>query len=254
MGAWVKSLSLLVCILASFLTITSFKLAGTGIPWVVVAAVFFITSATMLHNDWHDRFHDVRKGKMLALQHPGAFLLWLAAFWATAVGLIAIVAVQDTRLGIGLAIMQVVGLLHPEARMIPLVPIALVSLASASPAVLPLAAGANSEKLWPLFLSVALVIFGREITKDIDDKEIDGGYKWTIPLMLGEQRSRIMAAVAIVASLAVAVAKVSLMVLPGACLALLAAVALVRGKDPSTSRQYLDLGMAFVTLTLITFG
>ena len=242
-----------VCVLASFLAITGFALAGTSISWVAVVAVFFIASATMLQNDWRDRFHDVRKGKVLACKHQGAFFTLLSAFWAVCVGLIALAAVHDTSIGVALAILAVAGVVYSETRMVPLVPIALVSLASACPALLPLAAGANSEKLWPLFLSATLIVFAREITKDLDDKKIDGGYKWTIPLVLGEQRSRILAAVTIVAGL-VAVAKVSLMILPAASLAVIAAVALVRGAEPSTSRKYLDSGMALVIIILITFG
>ena len=253
MSAWVKSLRLSVCILASFLAITGFTPAGTDISWVTVAAVFFGPSATMLQNDWRDRFHDVRKGKMLAYQHPGKFLALLSVFWLVSGGLIALAAVHDTSVGIALAILAVAGILYSETRMIPFVPIVLVSLASASPAALPLATGTSSEKLWLLFLSATLVVFAREVTKDLDDKQIDGGYKWTIPLAFGEQRSRILAAVVIVAGL-VAAAKVSLAILPAASLAVIAAVALVRGVRPSTSRKYLDAGMALVILTLITFG
>ena len=253
MSAWIKSMRLSVCILASFLAITGYTLVGTGTSWVAVAAVFFIASATMLQNDWRDRFHDIRKGKVLAYQHAGKFLALLSVFWLVSGGLIALAAVHDTSVGVALAILAVAGVVYSETRMIPFVPIVLVSLASASPAALPLAAGTSSEKLWLLFLSATLVVFAREITKDLDDKQIDGGYKWTIPLAFGEQRSRILAAVIIVAGL-VAAAKVSLAILPAASLAVIASVTLVRGVKPSTSRKYLDAGMALVILTLITFG
>jgi len=252
-SAWFKSLRLSVCILASFLAITGFTLAGTGISWVAVMAVFFIASATMLQNDWRDRFHDISKGKVLACQQAGKFLVLLSVFWLISGGLIALTVVHDTSVGVALVIVAAAGIVYSETRMIPFVPIVLVSLASASPVALPIVAGASSEKLWLLFLSATLVVFAREITKDMDDKQIDGGYKWTIPLAFGEQRSRILAAVVIVAGL-VAAAKVSLAILPAASLAVIAAVALVRGMKPSTSRKYLDAGMALVILTLITFG
>lgn len=253
MGAWIKSLRLFVCVLASFLAIIGFVLAGIGISWVAVAAVFFIASATMLQNDWRDRFHDIRKDKVLACQHAGKFLASLSTFWLVSGGLITLAAVHDTSIGIALAILAVAGVVYSETRMVPFVPIALVSLASASPVALSLAAGANSEKLWLLFLSATLVVFAREITKDLDDNQIDGGYKWTIPLAFGEQHSRILAAVVVVAGL-VAAAKVSLLILPAASLAVIAAIGLVRDARPSTSRKYLDMGMALVILTLITFG
>lgn|SRR3989344_4595939 len=253
MRAWIKSLRLFVCVLASFLAITGFKLAGADTSWVAVAAVFFIASATMLQNDWRDRFHDVRKGKKLVLQHQGAFLALLLAFWAVCGGLIVIVAVHNYRVGAVLAIVALAGIAYSETRKIPLVPIMLVSLASASPAVLPLVSGANSEKLWPLFLSVTLVIFAREITKDLGDKHIDGGYKWTIPLVLEDQRSRILVAVATVAGL-IAATSVSLTILPAASLTFVGVVLLVRGASPRMSRKFFDAGMALVILTLIAFG
>ena len=102
-------------------------------------------------------------------------------------------------------------------------------------------------------MSATLVIFAREITKDLDDKQIDGGYKWTIPLAFGEQRSRILAAVVIVAGF-VAAAKVSLMILPAASLTFVGVVLLVRGASPRMSRKFFDAGMALVILTLIAFG
>lgn len=176
----------------------------------------------------------------------------LSAFWLVSGGLIALAAVNDMSIGVALAILAVAGVVYSETRMISFVPIVLVSLASASPAALPLVAGANSEKLWLLFLSATLIVFAREITKDLDDKQIDGGYKWTIPLAFGEQHSRILAAVVIVAGLAAA-AKVSLVILPATSLAIIASIMLVRGVKPSTSRKYLDAGMALVILTLITF-
>lgn len=253
MSAWIKSLRLSVCVLASFLAITGFTLVGTRISWVAVMAVFFIASATMLQNDWRDRFHDIRKGKVLAYQHAGKFLASLSMFWLVSGGLIALATVHDTGVGVALAILAVAGVVYSETRMIPFVPIVLVSLASASPVALPLAAGVNSEKLWLLFLSATLVVFAREITKDLDDKQIDSGYKWTIPLAFGEKCSRIPAAIVVVAGLAAAT-KVSLLILPAASLAVIAAGVLVSGAKPSTSRKYLDAGMAFAILTLMTFG
>ncbi len=253
MGAWVKSLRLSVCFLASLLTVTGFRVAGLATPWAAVAAVFFITCATMLQNDWRDKYHDSRKGKTLALQQQGAFLVWLLVFWAVCGGLIIVAAVHNAGVGIALAILALVGIAYSETRRIPLVPVTLVSLASASPVALPLFSGANPERFWLLFLSVSLVIFAREITKDLEDMHIDGDYKWTLPLALGDQRSRIIAAVAVVAGF-LALANMSLTILPAASLMFVGAILLVRGARPRTSRKWLDVGMAFTILTLIAFG
>jgi len=251
-SAWIKSLRLSVGILASFLTVTSFKVAGASVPWIVVIAVFFIVSATMLQNDWRDRFHDVRKGKVLVYKHPRVFLAWLLVFWIVSIILITLVAVHDMGVGITLAILAIIGAIYSEIRMIPFASIVIVSFASASPAVLPFLAGVNSEKLWLLFSSVALIIFAREITKDLDDKQIDVSYKWTIPLVLGDWRSRVLAVIAIVVGLIIAM-KVSLIIIPAISFVIIGAVVLFRGAKPSTSRKYFDIGIALIIFSLITF-
>ena len=45
-------------------------------------------------------------------------------------------------------------------------------------------------QMLPLFGAAALLVFGREILKDVEDEEIDGGYKWTIPLAYGNRAAR----------------------------------------------------------------
>ena len=252
MSAWIKCLRLPVCILASFLTITSFVLAKISISWIAVLSVYFIASATMLQNDWRDRFHDVRKGKKLASEHKKAFLALLIVVWMISAGLIAFTIVDNATLGIVLTIVAIVGLVYSETRKIPLVPIVIVSFVSAGPALLPLTNGANSEKLLPLFFSTTLVIFAREITKDLDDKKIDSGYKWTIPLALTERHSRILSAIAIIVGFLIIV-KVSLIIFPVTIFAVITGILLVRGAKLSIIRKYLDIEMAFVIFIIIIF-
>lgn len=250
MMAWVKSLRLSVCVLESFLAATGFVLAGMRVSRVATAVVFLGMVANMLQNDWRDRFHDIRKGKTLAYERPRAFLALLTAVWVVDAGLIILASASNAKLGITLATLGAAGMVYSETRRIPVAPIAIVSLVSAGPVILPLADGASSEKLLPLFMSTILVIFAREVAKDIDDEGIDRGYKWTIPLALGGRRSRALAAAAIVLGSAVA-AKVSLAVLPGAAIMVAAAVALARGAKPHTVRRCLDAGMALAILALI---
>ena len=250
---WIKSLRLPICFLAGLLAIAGFKIADIPISWLSVAAVFFGMCATMLQNDWRDRYHDVRKGKTLALKRPRAFLALLLAFWAVACGLAITVGIENINTGTVLFFMILAGLVYSEVRRIPMAPVTLVVFTSGSPVLLPIAAGAGANKVWLLFLSTALIIFGREITKDIDDHQIDGGYKWTIPLAVGSKWAKVIAVVAIASGLAVAV-KVSAAVLPAIILAVIGMILLLRGARPMTARIFLDAGLALALLAVIIFG
>ncbi len=252
MNEYAKSLRLSIAILSAFLAITGFRIAGMDINWVAIVAVLFVTSVTMVQNDWRDRVHDAQKGKTLALNHEKAFLIWLIACWVACAIFITIATIQNSGVGLVLIILAFIALVYSETRRIPLVPIVLVVLASAAPAAMPIAAGVDSMRVWLLVFSAAFTIFGREITKDIDDVSIDPGYKWTIPLAVGVKYSRAVAAIAITLGLVLAV-KLSWAALPGAFVAVLGAIIVVRGVNLLTARRCLDVGMAAILFSLIIF-
>ena len=253
MTAWIKSLRLPVCFLAVLLTIVSFRLGGAQISWLVIFAVFFISCSTMLQNDWRDKYHDGRKGKILALSHSRAFLALLLVFWTVACGLIVVVAVKNSNVGMALVAMALVGLFYSETRRIPMVPVTLVAIASGSPALLSIVAGADGNKAWLLFFSATFIIFGREITKDIDDERIDAGYKWTIPLAVGNNWAKAIAIVTIIAGLAIAT-RISIAALPAMALAIVGVVLLTRNVRPIITRTCIDVGVALAILTIVFFG
>ena len=250
MTAWLKSLRLPVCLLSSLLTIASFRLGKVNIPWLVVTAVFFIACSTMLQNDWRDRRHDSRKGKMLALQYPQLFLGLLLVFWITTGCLIFAAAIESSGIEVILVVMALAGLIYSEIRRIPIASIVLVALTSGSPALLSIMTGASRNQMGLLFLSTALVIFGREITKDLDDERIDSGYKWTIPLAIGSKWAKIVAIVAILAGLAVAT-QISPMVLPSMLFATVGVIMLACNFQPKITRTWLDVGIAIIIVTII---
>ena len=252
-NAWLEPLRLSVCILAGCLAVTGFILARKHIAWDVVAAVVVIAISAMLQNDWRDRFHDVRKGRPLAFNHQRVFFAMLAVSWVASVGLIALAGAHAWHLAIALAAMAIASAVYTETRKLPVVPTALVALTSAAPAILPVADGASPDKVGLMFLSTALIVFAREVMKDLDDQGVDSGYKWTIPLAIGEHRARVLAAGAVFAGV-IAAASVSLLVLPGAFVVAIAAIALLRGTHSLTVRNCLDAGMALVVLGVIAFG
>jgi len=167
-------------------------------PWAIAlcAVVTFLTcSLAMLWNDYADRYRDACKGKRLAYDNPDKFfrvitglavaLGFSAAFlrdfsaWAAAITLVMIVLSvyytrSYTRLGL---------------------PLAVVALCSAFPSLYGLVLGPEHPGAGAaLFLIVVLIIGAREILKDLEDVELDAGYKATLPLRLGQNNSRLISA------------------------------------------------------------
>ena len=251
MTIWIKPLRLQVGCLASLLTVAGLRVAGiTSTMWILPTTVFAITCATMVQNDWRDRFHDVEKGKDLAFRYAKGFLALTIFAWATAIALTAVMWLMDGRLAVLAVLVIIVGMTYSEARQIAGASTLLVAVTSASPALFPVFIEKGSLGTWLLFLSAALVILGREVTKDIDDMNIDAGYKKTIPLLVGESRARVSAATAGVLALIVA-AGISPAILLGLPLVLGAGNELLRGGKPKTARLYLDAALVLVTLWLV---
>lgn len=140
---WVHAFRLPVCLFAAGLALVSFRMSGMRPSWSAVLAMLLIACAMMLQNDWRDRAHDRKKGKTLALRHPRTFLALVIATWSIAV-MVAILATREHGpVGYMLFGAIVVGLVYSETRTIPVVPILLVAIASASPALMAVLAGAE---------------------------------------------------------------------------------------------------------------
>lgn len=255
---WIKALRLPICFLAALLAVTSFRLSDVTVNWLAVIAVFFIACAAMLQNDWRDRDHDARKGKRLALDHPRPFFRLLVVVWVIVCGLVYITVFSRVAaagdIGILLAVTAFASLVYSEIRRIPMASILLVSTTSAAPALLPVVAGVNkTETVWMLFLSVMLIIFGREIIKDLKDKKIDYGYKWSIPIAAGDKRAKIIALAAVALGIVVAV-KISPMVLPASLVIIISAIMRVCEQRLSLKIEMLwffDAGVALAILSLL---
>lgn len=249
MTEWVRAFRLPVCLFASGLAFVSFRMSGMRPLWSAVVATLLIACATMLQNDWRDRSHDGRKGKTLAMRHPQLFLGFVVAMWGISVVVSTMAAAESWPTGFMLFGAALIGLVHPETRMIPMAPIVLVAVVSASPALMAMLVGAESKELWLVFLSAAFVVFGREIIKDLDDLHIDGGYKWTIPLVMGERRARHVAVAAIAVGSVIALSITAVM-LPGVVLALVGAFFLLCHNKRQTAKHCIDLGMALAIVAL----
>ena len=238
--------------LAVGLAASAFRLAKLPIPLSILAPVFFIFCAARLQNDWRDRYQDRKRGKTFASSHQRLFLLCLLSCWAVCCSLIVIVALHNVLSGLLLAAMALAGLLYSETREIPWLPISISAIASASPAFLPSTLEPNAERMLPLFAAAALLIFGREILKDLEDKRFDGDYKWTIPLAYGDQAAKRLA-IASIAGACVAVATISPLAIGGVLVAGIGLTLFYRDTSPAATMNWLDMGAALVIATLVTF-
>lgn len=174
----IKGFRLTVSIPAAILVHIGYKIAGEKTEWGLVVLLFFITGLVMLQNDYFDRDHDKKKGKDFAYQYKNLLLTFLFFGWATVVFVSLLFPVSQTvclMLIIGIGI----GITYSLLRKILLLPVFVVATLSASPLVIA-RADKSSIQLMLLFFCVFLSIFGRELLKDIEDKEIDIGYKKTL--------------------------------------------------------------------------
>lgn len=250
---WIKCFRLPICFLAALLTIASFRIVGSSqneYSWISLC-IFLIACSTMLQNDWRDRNHDLAKGKSLVVKNSRKFRHILIFFWMLVLCCIWITVLQGVWLAAGLAAIALGGLIYSELRKIPFLPTILTALVSASPALLPFLIGAYSDTLIWIFFSVSLIIFGREITKDIDDINIDKGYKWTVPIAIGTKTARLISCFVIMLGLGIFARAVSIAFF-GSLIAFWSVIWLLFSTNTRIARALLDTGLGVVVLSLIS--
>jgi 4-hydroxybenzoate polyprenyltransferase len=193
---WIKALRLPAGLLFAVLTFVVAKdteLQTRTNLWLLAGTVLAITSATMYQNDMRDRVHDAKKGKRLALERPRQFRGVTVGLWMVAVSLTFVIGRQDFPSGILLTAMIAMGLVYSETRRVPLLPITITAVTSASPVLFAVIGGNNSARTYLLFATVAAIMFAREILKDMEDIKIDEGYKWTLPVTFGAKSALVIA-------------------------------------------------------------
>lgn len=194
---WIKSLRSPRAGVAVLLVLASFKVSHQYIPkeaWAVAFFVVVLCFAVMVWNDWRDRFHDIKKGKLLASSRHRAFLFYAALLWLGSITLALTLAFLNKFFAVIAITLIIGGLVYSELRKIFIVPTLAVAVISATPIFFALVSQSASspDALWWLFIIVVAVIFAREVMKDLEDKNIDFGYKATLPLIIGDLNSRFL--------------------------------------------------------------
>jgi len=240
MKGYFKALRLPAGIFFFLLVISSYNIAGKN-PLEAMLPAFttlVIYSATVVWNNWCDRNRDAISGNDFALKNEVRFLLFSKYLWLFA-GLLTISLCfqehgQDKFL-IALA-MFVLGIGYQMTEKIVGLPIIMVAITSAISTLFPLT---NGEPYWRSILFSALVFFvmcPREIMKDFEDKERDADERFgkaTLPLIIKEKKSLIVARVLLV-------------------IAAMINTALLTGTSPSNQIMSFSLVMIIATLLSMT--
>ena len=102
--------------------------------------------------------------------------------------------VLDFSIGLLAFILLTAGINYKASYKYPLMPGIFVAYAAAWPLLIVHVKQTSTQHFLLIFATI-LLVFGREVIKDIDDMQIDEGYKWTLPVKIGERLSRFVVAV-----------------------------------------------------------
>lgn len=253
MTNYILALRLPIVVLSGLLCLVSFKLSQMQYS-ALLPTIFtiFLAGTCMVQNDWRDRKQDALKEKCFALRNELPFLVFLLILWSTTIALAVMLMQEQTEFG-WLAVAGVSsGLIYSETRKIPMIPALLVALTSASPTLFP-ATVSHSPIVLLLFLSTALLIFGREILKDVDDVEYDSGYKWTLPVAIGSKQAKVIAGAFIPTASATSLV-LSLRTSLGVTLLIISAIYLMTNRNHKTAKKLVDAGVLLSLMSLLVFG
>ncbi|PIR75486.1 MAG: hypothetical protein CO030_00530 [Candidatus Magasanikbacteria bacterium CG_4_9_14_0_2_um_filter_42_11] len=180
-------------IFAALLTFVSFLLVKQPLPWLPMLVTMFaydrLTRNIMTSNDIQDAAHDAKKGKRLALDHPRAirkywrrqarFILVLIAFIGVLGNpFLAMFMTGVWLLGLGYSFKPK---WYPWNNLT-------VAFCSGSPAFAGTIyhGGQGALAAWFVFAIFASIMWVREVYKDIEDKDVDPGYKQTMVTTSGQ--------------------------------------------------------------------
>lgn len=248
MKGYIKALRLPIVVTAGLLAIIAFRVSAWKTDAYLVALfTVIVASATMAHNDWRDKEHDAKKGKTFAQNHRGSFRAMVILLWLASLSLAVVLLIISSWYGTLSGLIIASGLIYSETRKVPFLPAIIVAVTSASPV---LYANPRDEKVLAMFLVATLLIYGREILKDLDDHSHDAGYKWTLPLAYGTRIAKFIAGL-IMLALPFVVVLVSAKTLAGAPFLLMSALCLILNKNHSSAKTLLDIGMVTIIVTLL---
>jgi 4-hydroxybenzoate polyprenyltransferase len=191
---------------AFLLTIIGFRLGGEArsLECGLAATIFaFVTMSIMIFNDYIDRNHDRKKGKLAVSENPKKFLYYWCGLNILTLAVLAGLIWLNIWAALFCMLVWIVGICYSFIPNWYLVQNLIVAACSASPVLCGYRKDSNLASIIIIFLLFASLIYISEIYKDTKDRVIDKGYKETMPVRLGHKRtfSRIILAQFIPAAL-----------------------------------------------------
>lgn len=181
---WINAIRPLCGTLTALLVVSGFRHGHQPINWVVVIAVFFLTSMAILWNDYHDRELDVAKGRFLASRHPVWFLRYALAFAVVSLGLSIFLWLRSPLFGILCVGMWISSMIYSKAQNNPVAKNLIVNLNVAATVTFPLLFNGKIPTLWIRTVCIFVIIGAREFVKDVEDMAVDRGNKGTLALVM----------------------------------------------------------------------
>lgn len=252
MLGWLKSIKVTIVAFAAILTWSGFKVNSWDHPnLLILAFVVVVTAATMAQDSWRDRQHDrLRKGKDFVCKREKTFFVFVMLLWLISVLMAVSIFNANKYWGIISLVIIFLGSTYSEIRLIPLLPNFVVAITFICTLLYSFNHGMIEGYL--LIVATFLLVFGREIITDSRDRTTDGGYKWTLPLKLGERNAKLIAGMVVIS----AVPSILYLFIPtffGAVFLIMAGLHLMYDKDNLQARKILDCGLAFTLLSIILF-
>lgn len=266
---WIRTMRLRTVAYAVMYYFVAIRISMLVVPfyWYVLIGLFigFGGAATMSANDLHDRFHDRKKGKDFAYKNVKKLRSMVNWLWAISLVLAGVIFFfVDKPLGWLSFALLALGFLYSFALHVKYVPGVYVAMTSTGP----LLYAFVIKPTWQTGLMIIATfpfILGRETLKDIDDIEIDEGWKPTIARSLGAKKSKVfvghfyLVAAATVLAIAFGALHLStqlvptILVLLALALLLVAVVMLFANMNHRTPKGLADMSMVIVMVTLLVF-
>lgn len=245
---WIKSIRPLMAVFSFLLVLAGFRLCYGYVPsdaLLPALTTAVICSSCMCWNNWRDRFHNRHLGRTLATNQPKTYFCFTISMLLVSGLLTFLLFRQEPKFILIASVMITLGLIYSETRKIVFVQNLIVSICSACPVLFPVTTGDCTTSLWTLFLGVMLMIYGREVIKDIFHCEYDLNWKNTFPVILGNTKSKLIAgALLLIAPLIIAMAINVSVGLACLCVEIFGLAVGFLARSHTWSKPVIDTGMA----------